>query len=375
MNQINISTHSIYMQTVPALPSIQNDLANIVETDVKAHLSMTNQAFLAAQDSISPYILSLEIKKASIQLEKLEALGPSMSPSDIEGYDQLKGIIAEAQIKLDAQKPQYTRCLKNLLIFVTTATRYSKVDKDIARRGSILKDILKQTRESLKVIEAGSDRAFINGSLDQHLIERRGTMPLLEEEELELMKGFLESSISCIDAKQEKRLENFATNPAIQNLLDKHTQGALQIQSSAILFLDSGRPFFRIDSSFMPKQRPGQSLQSALEHAARTPEFIDLDRLTMGLGADGAGLFRFSAQIENITGCVVLSPELCDGKIVIMPGMKHPKRLVSAIFGEVPEEIIIGLPYSTILNRFKNVSNNLLDERMSAINKRSPKKQ
>lgn len=368
MNKMQTGTQSIYMQ------SVQLDFAHVAEAEVKAHLDMTNQAFHAAQQAISPYILSLEIKKARIQLEQLQKLGPSMSPSEIEGFDNLKGLIAEAQIKLDAQRPQYTRCLKTLLIFVSTAARYAKVDKDIARRGAILKNILKQTRESLKIIESGSDRAFINGSLDQHLISKRGTMPLLEEEELELTKMFLESSISCIDAKQEKRLEMFATNPAIQNLLTAHENGAIPAQSSAILFLDSGRPFFRIDSCFIPKTRPGQSIQSALEHAARTPEFIDLERLGMGLGADGAGLFRFSSQIENITGCVILSPELSDGKPLIVPGMKHPKRLVSGIFGEVPEDIKIGLPYGTILNKFKDVSNLLLEERLCAINKKGIKK-
>ncbi|MCW5821306.1 MAG: hypothetical protein KIT34_00795 [Cyanobacteria bacterium TGS_CYA1] len=355
--------------------SVQLDFANIAEAEVKAHLDMTNQAFHAAQQAISPYILSLEIRKARVQLEQLQALGPSMSPSEIEGFDNLKGIIAEAQVKLDAQRPQYTRCLKSLLIFVSTAARYAKVDKDIARRGAILKNILKQTRESLKIIETGSDRAFINGSLDQHLIQKRGTMPLLEEEELDLTKMFLESSISCIDAKQEKRLELFATNPAIQMLLAKHEEGAIAPQSSAILFLDSGRPFFRIDACFIPKTRPGQSVQAALEHAARTPEFIDLERLGMGLGADGAGLFRFSNQIENITGCVVLSPELGeDGKAMLVAGMKHPKRLVSGIFGEVPEEIKIGLPYGTLLNKFKDVANLLLEDRLSAINKKNFKK-
>ncbi len=372
MNQIQTSTTSTYMQSV--MQSNQMDFSKISEAEVRAHLDMTEQAYQAAKEAISPYWLSMEIKKARLQLENLQSLGPSMSPTDIEGFDTLKGVIAEAQVKLDAQKPQYTRCLKTLLIFANTASRYAKVDKDIARRAAIIRDILKQIRENLKVIEAGSDRAFINGSLDQHLIEKRGTLPLLEEEELDLTKAFLEASISCIDAKQEKRLELFATNPAISALLDKYTKGELPPQSSAILILDSGRPFFRIDACFMPKQRPGQSLQSALEHAARTPEFIDLDRLNMGLGADGAGLFRFSNQIENITGCVILSPELADGKPVLLPGMKHPKRLVSAVLGEAPEDIVVGMPYSTILNKFKNITNILLDERMAAINDRGPRR-
>jgi len=353
--------------------------ANSQKTEFRAHLLRSRAQSLAESEQAPE---AGEVSKARLKAEHaledaLEALRPyALEQERLDAEKLINNIerqklhplacaeLAEARVRLATakdelrrNKPQYTKSLKALKRYAHLVLNYCKLepDKIQARISSIC--AVEELERMMGPVETAW-KGIPGRSLD---LPRTIPAEMTEFERLEQIRDHLEVKVNAIDAKQNQRLEKIATHPVIEAILAKHDEGALPEEGSIFFFTTDGRPLYRIDAN-RPKPRPGQSIEDATRHATKTPEFIDIARLKGGFGPDGAGLFRFAELADLISGAVVLSPVIRDGKKVQLPGMSKPKRVVSETIGSVPEFIDAGMPYSAILNRFRRAAEDLFEK-------------
>lgn len=180
-------------------------------------------------------------------------------------------------------------------------------------------------------------------------------------ERLKQIQKHLEAKINTVDGAQLQRISVVKENKAFKEILSLHDAGELPKDGSLIFFTSDGLLLYQ--SELKVSQRSTQSrakdAASAQRHAANTPAFIDVVRLSQGLGPEGAGLWRFIGQENRIVGAAILRPVFKDGKPVELPGAKNGrgepmvKKEVTMIVGEIPPEVTLNMAYGHLLNTLR----------------------
>ncbi|MCA9814826.1 MAG: hypothetical protein KC652_06885 [Cyanobacteria bacterium HKST-UBA01] len=364
--EMHPSKPSALWQADSALINLAGSLSvsriSALEIPISEHSSRIEEARDTVVRDIRPYIIEKEKQEQKELLVKLES-NQIRFASEKERFElleatkeRLRALAPESR----QARPQYTRALKSLrnfcqVIIESMESAEEIVMKDLILNGSIsfVETMMEPVETSWKGIPGRSEDLPREKPEDQTGIDR-----------LKTISEHLNIKIEAIDAKQFKRLEKIATQPIIKEILERHESGDLPRDGSIFFFLDSDRPLLRIDACEKPKPRPGQSKESAIRHAVKTPEFLDISRLDKGIGPDGAGLFRFAEMTDRIVGAIILTPVVQDGQIVKLPGMKKPKRQVKELIGEVPECIEPTMSYGAVLNKFRPKIEKLLADKL-----------
>ena len=320
-----------------------------------------NLAKEEVEKSIKPYILEQAKQEQKELLIKIESsqLKFNSEKERMELLEATKESIREIATQSRNQKPQYTRALKSLRDLVSVTVKCTKLIDDNDLKEFVMEDCLFFVEDMMDPVE--TSWKGIPGRSEDLPREKPEEMSLLNR--LISIKEHLHLKIEAIDAKQFRRLQKVAEHPIFAQIIEMHASGKLPKKGSIFFFLDSDRPALRIDACSNPKTRPGQSKESAIKHAVKTPEFLDVERLDKGIGPDGAGLFRFAEMTDNIIGAVVLAPVIEDGTVVKLPGMSKPKRQVHEKIGSVPDSVDLGMSYGAVLNKFRPQIEKLLAER------------
>lgn len=178
---------------------------------------------------------------------------------------------------------------------------------------------------------------------------------------LEQIQKHLEAKINTVDGAQLQRISVVKDNVAFKEILKLHDAGELPKDGSLIFFTGDGLLLYQ--SELKVSQRSTQSrakdAASAERHANNTPAFIDVIRLSNGLGPEGAGLWRFIGQENRIVGAAVLRPVMKDGKPVELPGARNGrgepmvKKEVALTVGTLPPEVSLNMAYGHLLNTLR----------------------
>ncbi|HEY9772199.1 MAG TPA: hypothetical protein V6C81_00160 [Planktothrix sp.] len=136
-----------------------------------------------------------------------------------------------------------------------------------------------------------------------------------------------------IDNDQEARVKSVAANPIIAAVLERASEFP---RDGAIFFLKGEQ---------MIKGTTGS-----------VPIMIDVPRLTLGLGKEGAGLFRFIGQEKEIDGACVIKLKLKNGKPIPLKGSDPacPKfaKEVCELIGTVPDWLKPEMTFGEVVKRF-----------------------
>jgi hypothetical protein len=180
-------------------------------------------------------------------------------------------------------------------------------------------------------------------------------------ERLAQIQKHLEAKINTVDGAQLQRISVVKDNKAFKEILRLHDAGELPKDGSLVFFTNDGLLLYQ--SELKVSQRSTQSrakdAASAERHANNTPAFIDVMRLSQGLGPEGAGLWRFIGQETRIVGAAVLRPVMKDGKPVELPGARNGrgetmvKKEVALTIGEMPPEVTTNMAYGHLLNTLR----------------------
>lgn len=323
--------------------------------------SIIESSKVTVEKAIKPYILEQAKQEQKELLIKIESsqLKFDSEKERMELLEATKESIREIASQSRNQRPQYTKALKSLRDMAGTAVKCSKEIDAKEMKEFMLEDALFFIEDMMDPVE--TSWKGIPGRSEDLPKDKPDNMSVTNR--LISIKDHLHLKIEAIDAKQFRRLEKVADNPVFAQIIEMHKEGKLPSDGSIFFFLDCKRPALRIDACSNPKTRPGQSKESAIRHAVKTPEFLDIQRLNKGIGPDGAGLFRFAELTESIVGAVVLAPVVQDGVAVKLPGMSKPKRQVQDKIGSVPDCVDMGMSYGAVLNKFRPQIEKLLAER------------
>lgn len=320
------------------------------------------EARAEAKEDIRPYLLEKEKQNLKELLIKIESnqLKFESEKERFETLEDTKESLRNIALDMRKARPQYTRALKSLRNCAKTIVKTLEQIEDIDARKLIAESSVTFLHEMMEPVE--TSWKGITGKSEDLNREMPEGMSFVER--LIQIRDHLSLKIDAIDAKQFRRLEKIANHPIFSEIIERHAKGDLPEDGSIFFFIDSMRPMLRVDACQNPKPRPGQSKESAIRHAVKTPEFLDIKRLDKGIGPDGAGLFRFAELTDRIIGAVVLTPVTQDGKIVRLPGMKKPKRQVNELIGTVPDCIEPTMSYGAVLNKFRPNIEKLLAEKL-----------
>jgi hypothetical protein len=166
----------------------------------------------------------------------------------------------------------------------------------------------------------------------------RGVNTGSPERRLSEIQEHLAAKTRLLDDSRNKQLLDVAEQqPILKEILDRQRNGNLPEDGTIVLFGRNGR--------FINQPN------------TRSPHFIEVSRLNEhGVGADGAGFNRFTANAANIDGMVILRPVYEGGMKVQLPskGNGKPvfKKMVAEVFGNTPPEIMVNDNFVKILERF-----------------------
>ncbi len=247
--------------------------------------------------------------------------------------------IQNAQTELGGDRgPSYTRALKVVSQYAKAVSKELAQTADSGKRGQIatqsvaelegmmngLPNSYKGFREKLADLREPG-RGVSNGSPEKRLAE---------------IQQHLESKTRLLDETRNRQLHDFAENqPVLKEILNRQNNGTLPEDGTIVLFGKNGR--------FI--NQPG----------TRSPHFIEVSRLAEhGVGADGAGFNRFTNNVDDIAGMVVLKPIYENGvKVQLNKGNNaggRPvyKKMVADTYGAVPDEIAVNDNFVKILDKF-----------------------
>jgi len=247
--------------------------------------------------------------------------------------------IQRAQQDLGGDRgPSYTRALK-------VVSQYAKaVSKELAQTGDSGKrgHIATQSVAELEGMMNGLPNSYkgFREKLGDLREPGRGVNNGSPEKRLADIQEHLEAKTRLLDETRNRQLHDIAENqPILKEILDRQNGGTLPEDGTIVLFGKNGR--------FI--NQPG----------TRSPHFIEVSRLAEhGVGADGAGFNRFTNNVDDIAGMVVLKPIYENGvKVQLNKGNNSGgrpvyKKMVADVFGAVPEEVSVNDNFVQILNKF-----------------------
>ncbi|HEY9720275.1 MAG TPA: hypothetical protein V6C69_22535 [Trichormus sp.] len=277
------------------------------------------------------FALNREWKIAKQNLQTVRAKEFATSAECAAAVDEAKATLAAADEELrKLGSPKYAKTTKALRNYANAvldlAEKSSEGERqDIARKAVI--DLESRLMPKVDNIYMG-----VNGRMEG-LARIQLKQPFDAIARLHALERHLHSRSLHIDMDQEARVQSVANNPTVRGMLER---GHELPKDGAIFFL-RGSNMVRAGGSSIPIM-------------------IDVPRLALGLGKEGAGLFRFIGQETEIDGAVVIRLKLKNGKPIPLKGSDpaNPKyaKEVCELVGASPEWLKVGMTFGEVVKRF-----------------------
>jgi hypothetical protein len=233
----------------------------------------------------------------------------------------------------DTTQTSYTKAIKQVAEYAKTVSKQLAQTADSNVRGEIAVDAVRSI-ENLMDRLPNSYKGYTEKLPD--LQERTTGSP---EMRLTLLKEHLEAKSRLLDQSRNHSLQEMAeSHPVLNQIVQRQAENSLPADGTIILF-----------------DKEGHFINQS---GTRSPHFMEVSRWNQGgIGADGAGLNRFSQHMDNIGGAVVLRPLYQDGVPVQVPnkttnGKPVYKKVVAEVLGDIPQEIQTDMNFVEILRRF-----------------------
>ncbi|MDQ5933440.1 MAG: hypothetical protein QG574_738 [Cyanobacteriota bacterium erpe_2018_sw_21hr_WHONDRS-SW48-000092_B_bin.40] len=242
---------------------------------------------------------------------------------------------AQEQLGSD-RAPSYTRALKIVGEYAKAASKELAQIPDAGKRGQVATEAVAQLEGMMNNLP-NSYKGY-REKLSDLREPGRGVNTGSPERRLSEIQEHLEAKTRLLDDLRNKQLLDVAEQqPVLKEILDRQRNGNLPEDGTIVLFGKNGR--------FINQPN------------TRSPHFIEVSRLNEhGVGADGAGFNRFTANAADIDGMVILRPIYENGMKVQLPskGNGKPvfKKMVAEVFGNTPPEISVNDNFVKILERF-----------------------
>lgn len=230
--------------------------------------------------------------------------------------------------------PKYAKTTKALRNYAAAVLAYaeklSETEKDRTAREAVI-DLESRLMPKVDNLYMG-----VPGRMDplSRIQLKQSFDPIARLKELE---KHLHGRSLYIDQDQENRIQGVANNAIFQNILNRPDDLP---KDGAVFFMKAQR---------MVRVPNGNS-----------PLMIDVSRMSLGLGKEGSGLFRFIGQEHEIDGAAIIKLKLKNGKPIPLKGSdpSNPKyaKEVAELVGNVPEWIKIGMTFGEVMKRFGEAS-------------------
>jgi hypothetical protein len=258
--------------------------------------------------------------------------------TDCNDYERKERAVEEARVKFEKcdhelrriGMPRYAKATKALRNYAHSVLEYcSKLpasESEILMHHAVLEleQRLMSKVDNIYMGVPGRMEALVRIQLKQQFDARA---------RLKVLEHHLNERSAHIDNDQETRVKNVASNPIIKLVLERAEEFP---RDGAIFFLRSGE---------IIKGTTGN-----------VPVMIDVPRLSLGLGKEGAGLFRFIGMEKEIDGACVIKLKLKNGKPIPLKGSdpacpKYAKE-VCELIGNAPEWLKVEMTFGEVIKRF-----------------------
>ena len=260
---------------------------------------------------------------------------PGENIAETRAKAEQNAIRVQEQLGSD-RAPSYTRALKVVGEYAKTASKELAQIPDAGKRGQVATEAVAQLEAMMNNLP-NSYKGYREKLADLRE-PGRGINNGSPERRLSEIQEHLEAKTRLLDELRNKQLHDLAEQqPVLKEILDRQKDGRLPEDGTIVLFGKNGR--------FINKPN------------TRSPHFIEVSRLNeSGVGADGGGFNRFTANAADIEGMVVLKPVYENGVKVQLPskgdGRPVYKKYVAEVYGNTPPEITVNDNFVKILERF-----------------------
>jgi len=321
------------------------DLTDWIGSDLKteaARVEALSPELLRAQRAIDAAIEEAELETGRFAANREWKIAKqnlqSVRTKEFATSAECAAAVEEAKAKLAAAdddmkkfgSPKYARTTKALRNYANAVLDYAEKLSEGERQEFVRKAVVDlETRLMPKV-----DNIYmgVNGRMEG-LARIQLKQPFDSVARLHALERHLHSRSLHIDMDQEARVQGVANNPIVRGVLER---GHELPKDGAIFFLRSSNMV-----------RAGGST---------IPIMIDVPRLALGLGKEGAGLFRFIGQENEIDAAVVIRLKMKNGKPIPLKGSDptNPKyaKEVCELIGAAPEWLRVGMTFGEVVKRF-----------------------
>ncbi len=260
---------------------------------------------------------------------------PSENLAETRAKAEQNAIRVQEQLG-NERAPSYTRALKVVGEYAKAASKELAQIPDAGKRGQVASEAVAQLEGMMNNLP-NSYKGY-REKLSDLREPGRGINTGSPERRLSEIQEHLEAKTRLLDELRNKQLHDLAEQqPVLKEILDRQRDGRLPEDGTIVLFGKNGRYINQPNT--------------------RSPHFIEVSRLNeSGVGADGGGFNRFTANAADIDGMVVLRPVYENGVKVQLPskGNGRPvfKKMVAEVFGNTPPEITVNDNFVKILERF-----------------------
>lgn len=316
--------------------------AEVTEKPAIESLKVSQQlssAKATAEGAVRSNILYREIETSRRTISEIDngtyRSRPGENLAETRSKAEQNAIKAQEQLG-STRAPSYTRALKEVGDYAKAASKELAQISDAGKRGQVATEAVAHLEGMMNNLP-NSYKGY-REKLNDLREPGRGINTGSPERRLSEIQEHLEAKTRLLDELRNKQLHDIAAQqPILNEILQRQSNGTLPEDGTIVLFGKNGR--------FI--NQPG----------TRSPNFIEISRLNEhGVGADGAGFNRFTANAADIDGMVVLRPVYENGLKVQLPNKNNArpvyKKMVAEVFGNIPPEITVNDNFVKILERF-----------------------
>jgi hypothetical protein len=334
VNALSLKSAAVAQSTMSSCPSLKSPLTASEHTvPVSPELIRSRRAVeIALSESeaeVARFVLNREWKVTKQALQNARMAGDS---------EQAARAIEEAKVKYEKcdhemrriGMPRYAKTTKALRNYAYAVVEYVARLPQSEAETLMHHAVLEMEQRLMPKV----DNLYMGvvGRMDP-LVRINLKQPFDARARLKVLERHLNERSQHIDNDQEARIKSVASNPIFQQVLERAEEFP---RDGAIFFLKDGQ---------MIKGTSGN-----------VPLMIDVPRLSLGLGKEGAGLFRFIGQEKEIDGAAVIKLKLKNGKPIPLKGSdpvcpKYAKE-VCELIGNAPDWLKVEMTFGEVVKRF-----------------------
>lgn len=299
-------------------------------THVERLKHAVEQAFRAAKESVQPFSIVRELKQAKQNLQAAKAKEFAPPDAQKDAIDESQMEIARLESMLRAiGSPKYARTVKALRNYVV-AIQELVADKECDKADEVAHNAVLELESNLM---PRVDNLYMGVPPKVDPLARiHLKQPFDAHARLEALRLHLDARSEAMDTDQEARVMNVANAAIFREVLGRAHELP---RDGAVFFLRGGQ---------IVRSREGGLLM------------IDVPRMNLGVGKEGAGLFRFIGQEDEIDGAALIKLKLKNGKPIPLKGSdpSNPKfaKEVGELIGVTPEWLKLGMTFGEVIKRF-----------------------